>query len=124
PLIAITMMVAQRELGVPPPAPGTPGPMSLGAPGAFEALLARAGFEDVKVEPLTVAMEFESPMQHREFVYDVSSSFRKALDDQPADARARAWAAIEREVRRHATPSGRIRIENRALCAGCRAGSA
>jgi ubiquinone/menaquinone biosynthesis C-methylase UbiE len=124
PMLAIPMMVAQRELGVPPPAPGTPGPTSLGAPGALEALLARAGFEDVMVEPVTVAMEFESPMQHREFLYDVSSSFRKALDDKPEDARARAWAAIEREVRRYATPTGRIRIEGRALCAGCRPSSA
>jgi SAM-dependent methyltransferase len=124
PLIALPAMVLQRELGLPPPPPGTPGPMSLGAPGALEALLARAGFEDVKVEPMSMTMEFESPMQLREYLYDVSASLRKALDDQTEDARARVWAAIEREMRRHATPSGRIRIENRALCAGCRAGAA
>jgi len=121
PFIAIPMQVARRELGVAAPQPGTPGPLVLGKPGDLEALMQRAGFREIELDVSTVAMEFESPAEHRAFLADQSMSLKKALADHPEDARERTWAAIERETRRHARADGSLRFENQVRCAVGRA---
>jgi len=121
PFIAIPMQVARRELGVAAPQPGTPGPLVLGKPGDLEALMQRAGFREIELDVSTVAMEFESPAQHRAFLADQSMSLKKALADHPEDARERTWSAIERETRRHARADGSLRFENQVRCAVGRA---
>ena len=50
PFLAIPMSTAMRRLGVPPPPPGTPGPLSRPTPEALGGLLEAAGFSDVNVE--------------------------------------------------------------------------
>jgi ubiquinone/menaquinone biosynthesis C-methylase UbiE len=115
--ISIPTQVAQRELGVPPPPPGTPGPMSMGKPGVLEALLERNGWRDLEVAETTATMDFASTAQYREFLTDQSSSLRKAMADHPAEARERAWSAIEREVRSHAREDGSLHFENQVRCA-------
>jgi SAM-dependent methyltransferase len=120
PFIAISMQAPQRELGLPPPPPGTPGPFSMSKPGDLEALLAEAGFRDVSLEITNAPMEFDSAASYCEFARDMSASLRRALAEQPEEARARTWAAIEREASAHASAQGRIRFENRVHCAtGC-----
>ena len=46
---SIPVSVIRRRAGLPAPAPGQPGPFSLGAPGVIEERTAEAGFEDVEV---------------------------------------------------------------------------
>ena len=116
PFIAIPMQVARRELGVAAPQPGTPGPLVLGNPGDLEALLERAGYREIELDVLTIAMEFESPAQYRAFLADQSSSLKKALAEHPEEARERTWAAIESETRRHARADGSLRFENQVRC--------
>ena len=48
---SIPVGIIRRRAGLQPPAPGQPGPFSLGAPGVAEEALARAGFRDVIVTP-------------------------------------------------------------------------
>ena len=50
PFIAVPMGTAMRTLGVDPPPPGTPGPLSCPTPEALGGLLEGGGFSDVEVE--------------------------------------------------------------------------
>src|SRR5205809_2950123 len=50
PFLAIPMGTAMRKLDVPPPPPGTPGPMSRPTPDAIGGLLEGAGFSNIEVE--------------------------------------------------------------------------
>src|SRR5207302_898413 len=50
PFLAIPMGTAMRRLEVPPPPPGTPGPLSRPTPDALGGLLESGGFSGVRVE--------------------------------------------------------------------------
>ena len=59
PFIAIPMGVALQRLNVPPPPPGTPGPLSRPTPEALGGLLEGGGFSEVEVEDIEVTFEWE-----------------------------------------------------------------
>jgi hypothetical protein len=50
PFLGVPMRTAMERLGVPPPPPGTPGPLSRPTPEAIGGLLSGGGFEGVEVE--------------------------------------------------------------------------
>jgi hypothetical protein len=60
---AIPVGIIRRRAQLPPPAPGLPGPFSLGGPGVAEDALTVAGFDDVTGEavpsPLRMASSAE-----------------------------------------------------------------
>jgi SAM-dependent methyltransferase len=121
PFLAIPAMVAMREAGLPPPAPGTPGPLSMGKPGIVEAVLSAAGFRDVKVETVNVIFDYASPAEYADTLDDMSASLRRALEGKPADVRAKVRAEIERAIGAFRTPDGRVRIVNEVRCASGKA---
>src|ERR1019366_1108637 len=61
PMITIAGQQVREMIGIAPPPPGTPNPLSLADTSILERALTSAGFRDCKVEPLTVTFEFESP---------------------------------------------------------------
>jgi SAM-dependent methyltransferase len=116
PFLAIPHEVAVREMAVPPPPPGTPGPLSMGKKGQLEALLTASGFEDLRSETMSVVFPFASPREYADFLFDLSSILRRALEVQPVEVRARVRLAIESAVERHRDASGRVRLENDVHC--------
>lgn len=120
PFLATPGIVLERELGLVPP-PGTPGPFTLGAPGAVSELMREAGFEDVVEERFELVFELASPAAHLAFVEDVASAFRKALAERsPADAK-RLRDAFLAATAAFATPEGRVRYRNDVRVASGRA---
>src|SRR5262245_43546646 len=67
---AIPVGIIRRRAQLPPPAPGLPGPFSLGSPGVAEQAFVAAGFRDVAVEavpsPLRMASSAECARFERE----------------------------------------------------------
>lgn len=116
PFLAIPHVVASRELKLPPPPPGTPGPFSLAAEGALEEVIASAGFSDVRTEVFSVAFEFASPREYASFLGDLSATLRKSLAEQPQAVQERVWREVEREGARHGLPDGRLRLVNEVRC--------
>ena len=57
-----------KLLEVPPPPPGTPGPLSRPTPDAIGGLLEGGGFSDVEVEELEVTFEYDSPEEFTAFI--------------------------------------------------------
>jgi enediyne biosynthesis protein CalE5 len=117
PLISLAGCVLRRELDLPAPDPEAPGPFRLCDPDALPTLLVDAGFRDVVTESFIVGMEFDSADQFVAFITEISSSARKVLADADAATRHRLLDAIAAESGSYALADGRIRFENRTLCA-------
>jgi ubiquinone/menaquinone biosynthesis C-methylase UbiE len=121
PLIALPMLTAMRRLQVPPPAPGTPGPLSRPTPEALAGLLEGAGFSDVRVEEAIVTYEFESPEQFVAFSKDVApqvSGLIAAHADHDPDE---IWGAIAQAVDEAVAGARPVTLHNLALLASGRA---
>jgi enediyne biosynthesis protein CalE5 len=117
PLIALAGCVLRRELDSPVPDPEAPGPFRLCDPDALPTLLVDAGFRDVTTESFTVGMEFDSADRFVAFITEISSSAQKTLAEKDAATRHRLLDAIAAEAGSYALDDGRIRFENRTLCA-------
>jgi len=85
PFLAIPMGTAMKALDVPPPPPGTPGPLSRPTPEALGGLLEGGGFSDVQVEEAEVTFKLDSPEQFSTFTRDMAAPIRKLIDENSSD---------------------------------------
>ena len=58
---SIPVSIIRRRAGLPAPAPGLPGPFSLGQPGVLEAAYEDAGFQDAEVRAVTLPSASRRP---------------------------------------------------------------
>jgi ubiquinone/menaquinone biosynthesis C-methylase UbiE len=99
PFIALPMKTAFQHLGIDPPPPGTPGPLSRPTPEALGSLLEGGGFSDVEVEDTTVTMEWDSPEQFTEFTHEIVAPLTALIEQQPEDVQKETWNAITEAIR-------------------------
>ena len=121
PFLAIPMRTAIERLRVPPPAPGTPGPLSRPTPEALGGLLETAGFSDVEVETAEVTFEWESPEQFTTFIKEIAPPIGAIIAPHPADVQEETWAAITEAAGQAAADDGALRLSNLVLVAVGRA---
>jgi SAM-dependent methyltransferase len=94
PFLSIPMRTMRERLGVPPPPPGTPGPLSRPTPAAIGGLLEGGGFSNVVVEQDEVVFEFDSPEHFTAYVRAISAPIRAMIEQHAGDAQEAAWDAI------------------------------
>ena len=121
PFLAIPMMTAMQRLEVPPPPPGTPGPLSRPTPDALGGLLSAAGFSDVEVEEADVSFEWQSPEEFTAFIKEIAPPINAIIDPHPPEVRDETWAAITDAIRQQTDDDGAVRLSNLALLAAGRA---
>jgi len=121
PLIARPMKTVMDLYDVPPPPPGTPGPLSRPTPDAIGGLLEGGGFSGVEVEDLEITFEWASPEEFSGHVRDIVAPIVRLVESQPEDQQAKAWQAIADDIRDEADSDGTVRLTNQVLLA---AGSA
>ncbi len=121
PFIAIPMGVAMQRLNVPPPPPGTPGPLSRPTPEALGGLLGGGGFSEVKVEDVEVTFEWESPEEFTTFVREIAPPIRAIIDPHPEEVQDETWQAITDAIRQQAADDGSVKLTNLVLMAVGRA---
>jgi ubiquinone/menaquinone biosynthesis C-methylase UbiE len=121
PMLAIAMMTAMQKLGISPPPPGTPGPLSRPTPEAISGLLAAGGFSDIEVEKLDVVMDYESAEEYTTFIREIAPPVTALMQPFPSDVQEETWAAITEAARTMANEDGSLRLVNRALVAAGRA---
>jgi SAM-dependent methyltransferase len=120
PMLAVPMMTAMKRLGISPPPPGTPGPLSRPTPEAIAGLLEGGGFSDVEVEELEVNMDWESPEDFTRFIREIAPPVSNLITPHPEEVQAETWDAITEAAREYAD-DGAVRMTNLVLIA---AGSA
>src|SRR4051794_17660673 len=92
--LSIPMRTAMERLDVPPPPPGTPGPLSRPTPDSLGGLLEGGGFSKVAVEQDEVTFEFDSPEQFTAYIRAISAPIRAMIEQHAGDAQEAAWEAI------------------------------
>jgi hypothetical protein len=116
PFLAIPMASAMKELGVPPPPPGTPGPLSRPTPEALRGLLEGGGFSDVQVEEAEVSFTLPSAQDFSTFTREMAAPIRKLIDENSDDPDA-TWDKITEAVQQVAGDDGTVTFNNMVLLA-------
>ena len=121
PFIAVPMATVMRLLELPPPPPGTPGPLSRPTPAAIGGLLEGGGFADVEVEELEVTFEYDSAEEFTRSTQEMIPPVTNMLKSHPPEVQQRAWQAVTDAARAHASEDGIVRMTNLVLVAAGRA---
>ena len=121
PFLGIPAKTAKQRLEVPPPPPGTPGPLSRPTPEALGGLLEAAGFSNVEVEETEVTFEWQSPEEFTAFIKEIAPPITAMIDPHPQDVQDETWEAITEATRQAARDDGTVKLSNLVLLAVGRA---
>jgi SAM-dependent methyltransferase len=91
---SVPVAIIRRHAELPEPAPGQPGPFSLGAPGVLEAALGQAGFRDIVVEAIDAPLRMDSTADYLRFAQESFGALHQMLANLDDDARAAAWTEV------------------------------
>ena len=103
---AIPVGIIRRIAGLPAPAPGLPGPFSLGAPGVAERAYAAAGLADITVTAVPSPVRLASAAECVRFEQESFGALHQMLSGVDAPGRAAAWSEIEEALSRFDGPDG------------------
>ena len=117
PMLGIPASTTMQRLGVAPPPPGTPGPLSRPTPEAIGGLLEGGGFRDVQVEEIEASFTWDSAEDFTVFIREIAPPISAMINPQPADIQAQTWAAITEAIRERASEDGTVTMSNRVLLA-------
>ncbi len=98
--------VIRRHAALPPPLPGQPGPFSLGAPGAIEALFARAGLTDIQARKIEAPVLLGSADECLRFEQEFFGALHQMLAKLEAPARQAAWDDVRKALEAFETDRG------------------
>ena len=96
---SIPVSIIRRRAGLPPPAPGQPGPFSLGGPGVLDEVFARAGFSDVRSTTVAAPLRMASAAECVRFEKESFGALHQMLSGLDQAGRDAAWAEIEERLR-------------------------
>lgn len=105
---SIPVSIIRRRANLPPPAPGQPGPFSLGGDGVLHEALRRAGFTDVEERKIAAPLKMESAAECLRFEKESFGALHTMLAGLDAAAKEAAWHEIENELRKFEGSSGFI----------------
>lgn len=100
---AVPVGIIRRIAGLPAPAPGLPGPFSLGAPGVAEAAYAAAGLVDVTVTAVPSPVRLPSAAECVRFEQESFGALHQMLSGVDEAGRIAAWREIEEALTRFET---------------------
>jgi SAM-dependent methyltransferase len=103
---SIPVSIIRRRAGLGAPAPGQPGPFSLGGPGVIEDLYTRAGFHDVEVRRVSAPLRMSSAAECLRFERESFGALHQMLSGLDEPEREDAWDEIERELSQFDTSGG------------------
>jgi ubiquinone/menaquinone biosynthesis C-methylase UbiE len=103
---SIPVAIARRRAQLAPPAPGQPGPFSLGTPGVLEQHLRQAGFDGVGTHLLCAPLRLPRAADCVRFLRESAGALHQMISGlSPAD-RDETWQEIHRELARFDGPDG------------------
>ncbi len=95
---SIPVSIIRRRAQLPPPAPGQPGPFSLGGEGVLAAAYERAGFRDVEVRVVPAPLRLASAAECVRFERESFGALHQMLAGLDEAGREEAWEEIEQEL--------------------------
>jgi SAM-dependent methyltransferase len=95
---SIPISIVRRRAGLPPPAPGQPGPFSLGS-GLLEEALAKAGLRQIESRIVPAPLRLASAAECLKFEKESFGALHQMLAGLEQAQKDAAWAEIEHEFR-------------------------
>jgi SAM-dependent methyltransferase len=96
---SIPISIIRRRAQLAPPAPGLPGPFSLGAPGVMVDTLRGAGFAEVTAQVVRTPLRLASAAECVRFERESFGALQQMLAALPDAEQEAAWNEIEQELR-------------------------
>jgi SAM-dependent methyltransferase len=121
PFLGIPVRTLVQTLGVTPPPPGTPGPLSRPTPEALGGLLEGGGFADVQVERMSITFSPDSPEEATTYIREIAPPITALMAGHSPEEQQRGWAAITDAFSERADSDGIVNLENVVLLAVGRA---
>jgi SAM-dependent methyltransferase len=103
---SVPISIIRRRAQLPPPAPGQPGPFSLGSPSVIEDAYAHAGFRDVQVRVVPSPLRLASAAECVRFERESFGALHQMMAGLSDAEREDTWREIEQEMRRFEGPNG------------------
>jgi SAM-dependent methyltransferase len=103
---SVPVGIIRRRAQLPPPAPGQPGPFSLGAPGVLAAALSDAGFNDVQVEAVDAPLRMASSAECVRFEQESFGALHQMLAGLDEAGKAAAWDEVASALAEFDGPDG------------------
>jgi SAM-dependent methyltransferase len=103
---SVPVSIIRRRASLPPPAPGQPGPFSLGGDGVLRDALARAGFQDIQEQRVPAPLKMKSAAECLRFEKESFGALHTMLAGLDPSSKDAAWTEIASELRKFETTSG------------------
>ncbi len=103
---SIPVSIIRRRADLPPPAPGQPGPFSLGGPGVLDEVLRTAGFRDVAIQTVPAPVLMTSAAECVRFERESFGALHQMLSSLDDAEKAAAWEEIEQALSAFEGPDG------------------
>lgn len=103
---SIPVSLIRRRAQLPAPAPGQPGPFSLGDPGVIESVFEEAGFENVQARRMAAPLRLKSAAECARFERESFGALQQMLAGVEQTVREETWQQIEQELRQFEGPAG------------------
>jgi enediyne biosynthesis protein CalE5 len=103
PFGSIPMSIVIRELNVPSPPPGTPGPYALADINILQGALSHTGFTDIKHERLNVTFEFATGEEYINYTKAVAAPIKSMLSKESDERQEEIWNIVREQVRNNYT---------------------
>lgn len=116
PSINLAIGITNRLLGIKPTGDDAPGPFSLSDHERLRRLFTDAGFRQVFVEYMPVALEAPCAQEYMELIQDLFAPVVALLEEQPEERRTQIWNSIREATADFALPDGRVRMWNETIC--------
>ena len=106
PFFSIPVGIIRRRANLPPPAPGQPGPFSLGGEGVLAAAFEQAGFKEMRTAVVPSPLRLPSAVECVRFERESFGALHQMLSGLTEPEREAAWDEIARELARFEGPDG------------------
>jgi len=103
---SLPVSIIRRAAQLPPPAPGQPGPFSLGTAEVLRRELETAGFVDVDVRTLPAPLRLASAAECVRFERESFGALHQMLSGLDADSQAAVWREIAEGLTEFEGPGG------------------
>jgi ubiquinone/menaquinone biosynthesis C-methylase UbiE len=96
---SVPIGIIRRRAQLGPPAPGQPGPFSVGAPGVLKETLEKAGFRDVTVERISTPLKVASTEECVQFEKESFGALHQMMAGLSDEEKAATWEEITGALR-------------------------
>lgn len=103
---SVPIGIIRRRAQLPPPAPGQPGPFSLGSPGVLEEAYRQAGFREVETRTIAAPLRTATGTEYLSFARESFGALHQMLAGLSEAERAETWSEIEDGLRECEGPDG------------------